>query len=58
MNKRNQIYDKLSSVLTEYEEMDLKKTTMDNLVAQNQIFYDLLIEIQNEWETVITAQEY
>lgn len=42
---KNTIYDELSRVLTDYEEMS---ATEDDL-------YDMLCKIQNNWEDVITA---
>lgn len=43
---RNNLYDKLSRVLTDYEE--------DNCDAED--LYDMLAEIQNAWEGTITCQ--
>lgn len=43
---RNKIYDKLSRVLTDYDE--------DNCVKED--LYNMLAEIQNEWENTITCQ--
>lgn len=43
---KNEIYDKLSRVLTEYE---------DNLIRGKEL-YSTLVEIQNKWEE-ITAEE-
>lgn len=51
MNKQ-EIYDELCRVITEYEE-DNNKNVYDNL----QDMYNIMVEIQNNWETVITAQD-
>ena len=45
MNEKQIIYDKLSAVLTNYES---KNATENDL-------YEILVEIQNQWEVVITA---
>ena len=44
---KNTIYDELTRVLTDYEEMS---ATEDDL-------YDMLCKIQNRWEDVITADQ-
>lgn len=44
-NKRDEIYDRLSAVLTDYE--------MGEANAKD--LYEMLTEIQNCWEDVITA---
>lgn len=54
MNERQKIYDKLSAVLTDYEEKE--HDTLDYIEAAETL-YDMLVEIQNEWETIITAEE-
>lgn len=46
LRDRNELYDKLSRVLTDYEE--------DNCDAED--LYDMLAEIQNAWEGTITCQ--
>lgn len=46
MNERQNIYDELSILLTYYE------TTSDILETE---LYEMLVKIQNNWETVITA---
>lgn len=46
ITERNAIYDRLCSVLTEYEE---------NLCSEAAL-YSVLVDIQREWEHVITAQ--
>jgi hypothetical protein len=45
--QRGQIYDKMCRLLTDYEEK--------NDVYPSDL-YDMLVEIQNNWETVITTQ--
>ena len=44
MNYKNQIYDDLCKVLTDYE----------NNTATAEDLYNMLVHIQNHWETVIT----
>jgi len=46
MSDRKVIYDRLCRVLTDYEEGN---ATVEDL-------YSLLVDIQNRWEDVITAQ--
>lgn len=48
MSKKEQIYDELCALLTNYEERN--DIYPDDL-------YDMLVKIQNNWETVITRQE-
>mgnify|MGYP003305130555 CR=1 FL=1 len=48
MNERDQIYDEICRVLTIYEEYD------DDM---SDILYEMLVKIQNNWETVITVQD-
>lgn len=45
---KQQIYDELSRVLTNYEEDD------DN--SPNDLYY-MLVKIQNRWEDIIASQE-
>ena len=46
---KQEIYDKLSRVLTDYE---------TNIEGESEVeLYEMLVEIQNNWESVITAQE-
>lgn len=54
MKERQQIYDRLCAVLTNYEQTD-----NDNIdyIDVAETLYEMLVEIQNKWETVITAQE-
>lgn len=50
MSERQKIYDEMCRVLTEYESAeDGDKITEYEL-------YEMLVKIQNNWETVITAQ--
>lgn len=53
MNKKNELYDELSRLLTEYEESDI-----DNLDAFDWLeeMYDMLVKIQNNWDDVICAE--
>ena len=48
MNEKQQIYDELSALLTAYE-------TGQDVYADD--LYEMLVKIQNGWETVITVQE-
>lgn len=45
--EKKDIYDELSRILTEYEE---------GIIGEEDLYY-MLIKIQNNWETVITAKE-
>lgn len=57
MNKRNQIYNELSALLTEYEEFDdIGNDSMDYIEWADSL-YQMLVTIQRNWEDVITAQE-
>lgn len=47
MNEKQQIYDEMCRVLTLYEEHD------DDV---SDLLYEMLVKIQNSWETIITAQ--
>ena len=40
------IYDELSAILTDYEEGNATEADI----------YDMLVKIQNNWDTVITAE--
>lgn len=51
MKKKKEIYDKLCRVLTEYESHEIKDS-----LAEFEL-YDMLVEIQNNWEDVITAED-
>ena len=46
---KEQIYDEMCRVLTEYE-------NDNDMITENEL-YDMLVTIQNNWETVITKQE-
>lgn len=46
LSEKINIYDELSKVLTDYEE---RKATEKEL-------YNMLVEIQNNWEVIITAK--
>ncbi len=51
MNAKQVIYDELCRVLTDYEGNGSdERATADDL-------YCMLVKIQNNWETVITAQD-
>jgi hypothetical protein len=46
---KQEIYDKMCRLLTEYEDGS-------DMVTEYEL-YDMLVEIQNNWESVITVQE-
>ena len=46
---KEQIYDEMCRILTEYE-------NDNNMITENEL-YDMLVTIQNNWESVITKQE-
>ena len=45
MNKKQEIYDNISTILTMYEQG----------LADERDLYNTLVEIQNRWEDTITA---
>ena len=49
IRKREEIYDEMCRLLTEYE-------TEGNMVTEFEL-YEMLVKIQNNWEAVITAKE-
>ena len=49
VRKREEIYDEMCRLLTDYE--------CENDMVTEYELYDMLVKIQNNWETVITAQE-
>jgi hypothetical protein len=49
VRKREEIYDEMCRLLTDYE-------NESNMVTEYEL-YEMLVKIQNNWETVITAQE-
>ncbi len=50
MNEKMQIYDELCRVLGQYEESQATPTSMEETL------YAMLVKIQVNWETVITAE--
>ena len=46
---KEQIYDEMCRILIEYE-------NDNDMITENEL-YDMLVTIQNNWETVITKQE-
>ena len=48
IRKREEIYDEMCKLLTEYE-------TEGNMVTEFEL-YDMLVKIQRNWEAVITVQ--
>lgn len=53
MNERNEIYDRMCRLLTDYEQIGMGDMFPAETVAE--ALYEMLVEIQNKWETVITA---
>jgi len=49
MNERQIIYDNLCNLLTLYEN--------SGEVNMTKLMYMMLVDIQNKWETIITAQD-
>ncbi len=47
VKEKNELYDMICRVLTDYEEGN----------ANAEDLYDVLVEVQNRWEDVITAQD-
>lgn len=48
IRKREEIYNEMCALITEYE-------TEDNMVTEFEL-YDMLVKIQRHWEAVITVQ--
>ena len=51
VRKREEIYDEMCRVLTNYE------TAEDDDKFTEYELYEMLVKIQNNWEAVITVQE-
>jgi hypothetical protein len=49
VRKREEIYDEMCRLLTDYE-------NESDMVTEHEL-YDMLVKIQNNWEAVITVQE-
>ncbi len=56
MDERQKIYDKMSRVLTEYEEFVNGKGDSDQIYERAADMYEVLVEIQQKWETDITNE--
>lgn len=56
MTEREQIYDKLSKVLTEYETYVNGDGDNDEIYDRAADMYEVLVEIQRKWETDITNE--
>ena len=56
MNEKQIIYDKISTVLTEYEDFVNGDGDDSEIYERAADMYSVLVEIQNEWETTITAE--
>ena len=52
MNERTQIYNKLSRVLTEYEEFVNGKGDDSQIYERAADMYEVLVEIQQEWKHI------
>lgn len=57
LTEREQIYDKLSKVLTEYETYVHGDGDNDEIYNRAADMYEVLVEIQRKWETDITNKE-
>ena len=55
MNEKQKIYDEMCKLLTDYEHLDAVKDYDDQEWETK--LYEMLVKIQNNWETVITVQE-
>lgn len=55
MSERKKIYDKLSKVLTEYEEYVNGEGNDPEIYERAADMYQVLVEIQRKWEDVITS---
>ena len=53
IRKRREIYDKMCILLTDYEH---REDIYEDINWEEEL-YDMLVEIQNNWEAVITVQE-
>ena len=53
MNKKKEIYDEISDLLTEYEETHDVNNMSINWETE---LYDMLVKVQRNWEAVITAE--
>ena len=51
MSEKEKIYDEICRLLTDYEQANSKNKVL------RADFYNLLVKIQNNWESVLTAQE-
>lgn len=49
IRKREEIYDEMCRLLTDFE-------NENDMVNEGEL-YDMLVKIQNNWESVITVQE-
>ena len=55
-NEQEKIYDGICSALTNYEEDFFRNNNIDKIPYHMDEFYHILADIQNKWESVITAQ--
>ena len=56
MDEKSRLYDEISRVLTNYEEY-VNGTGDDSEIYERAAdMYTVLVDIQNQWETIITAQ--
>lgn len=56
LTEREQIYDKISKVLTEYETYVYDDEDNDKIYERAADMYEVLVEIQRKWETDITNE--
>ena len=55
MDEKSRLYDEISRVLTDYEEY-VNGTGDHSIYDRAADMYSVLVDIQKQWETVITAQ--
>ncbi len=56
MDEKSRIYDAISKVLTDYEEFVKGTGDSSEIYERAADMYQVLVEVQNKWETEITAQ--
>lgn len=58
MGKKQEIYDRISKALTDYEDVT-SRNIVEPWEYQNVMdeFYNILVQVQNRWEDVITSSD-
>lgn len=56
MSEKEMLYDEISRTLTEYEEFDDKGNDSMDYIDWADSLYQMLVKVQNSWETIITAE--